>query len=150
MTPDLVIIGCVAQKLDRPAPARELYTSALWKGRRSYAEASGLPWYVFSARWGLVTPDQVLEPYDRTFTGEWAGEWRTRLSATAAGVIIGAGYRRIELHMGVAYHLLLSGMLERLGAQVLLPLKGLEIGEQLAWYSAQARERRLVAGGMRA
>jgi hypothetical protein len=39
----VILLGCVKQKLDHRAPAKELYRSPLWKARRGYAEASGLP-----------------------------------------------------------------------------------------------------------
>ena len=61
---DLVLIGCVKTKQSTPARARELYTSPLFVKRRRYAEGSGRPWYILSALYGLVDPDQVLEPYD--------------------------------------------------------------------------------------
>ena len=62
--PDLVILGCVATKRDEPAPARNLYISPLWERRRAYAEASGARWFIFSALYGMVEPDRVIEPYD--------------------------------------------------------------------------------------
>lgn len=62
--PDLVLVGCVKKKLDRPAPARDLYVSDLFEKQHSYAERTGVPWFVLSAEHGLVTPDQVLAPYD--------------------------------------------------------------------------------------
>lgn len=64
--PDLVILGCVATKRDEPAPARDLYISPLWEHRRTYAEASGARWLIFSALYGMVEPDRVIKPYDVT------------------------------------------------------------------------------------
>ena len=59
-----ILVSCAATKLDHPAPAADLYTSPLFIKSRSYAEASGHPWFVLSARHGLVEPRTVLEPYD--------------------------------------------------------------------------------------
>ncbi len=67
---DLVLIGCVASKLPASAPAKDLYTSALWMKRRTYAEQSGGPWAILSAEHGLVQPDQVISPYDRYLEDE--------------------------------------------------------------------------------
>jgi hypothetical protein len=36
----------------------------LWVRRRRYAETSGLPWLILSAKHGVVEPDQPLAPYD--------------------------------------------------------------------------------------
>jgi hypothetical protein len=56
----VILLGCVKSKLDNRAKARDLYCSPLWRGRRAYAEASGLPWLILSAKHGLVEPDSVL------------------------------------------------------------------------------------------
>jgi hypothetical protein len=55
---------CAARKLDRPAPARELYVSQLFEKASAYATAARDRRYVLSAKHGLVQPDTVLEPYD--------------------------------------------------------------------------------------
>lgn len=65
MNPHALIVGCGAAKLDRAAPARELYTGSLFRAARAYAERSGLPWRILSAEHGLISPDKVIEPYDR-------------------------------------------------------------------------------------
>jgi hypothetical protein len=58
------LVGCAAAKLSRPAPARDLYTSQLFRKASAYAEANSDRWYILSAKHGLVSPDTVLEPYD--------------------------------------------------------------------------------------
>jgi len=67
----VVLIGCVKGKLDRPAPARDLYISDLFALRRRYAEASGHPWGVLSALHGVLDPDRVIAPYDWTIAQRW-------------------------------------------------------------------------------
>ena len=57
----VVLVGCVSQKERIALPAKRLYRSALFQGRRSYAEAAARPWFIISARYGLVDPDQVTE-----------------------------------------------------------------------------------------
>src|SRR5688572_24263539 len=59
-----ILVGCVKSKGTRSAPARELYQSQLWAGRRQYAEDSGLPWLILSAKYGVLDPDDRVEPYD--------------------------------------------------------------------------------------
>ena len=58
-SPDGVLVGCVKSKLDHPAPARDLYTSALFRKARAHAEATGGPWFVLSAEHGLHLPNIV-------------------------------------------------------------------------------------------
>lgn len=61
---DIVLIGCVKSKLTTAAPAKDLYTSALFARRRGYAEASTKPWFIVSGRLGLVAPDEIIAPYE--------------------------------------------------------------------------------------
>jgi hypothetical protein len=67
------LVGCVKSKLAAPAPASELYTSPLSRGRRAAVEVSCDSWYVLSPLHGLVPPARVLEPYDLALTGLPAG-----------------------------------------------------------------------------
>jgi len=60
------LVACCSRKLDHPAPARELYCSRLFKAAVAWLEASTRcgGWAILSAKYGLVDPDQVIEPYD--------------------------------------------------------------------------------------
>ncbi|MBV9026425.1 MAG: hypothetical protein JO362_22130 [Streptomycetaceae bacterium] len=63
----VVVIPCSAGKLDRPAPAGELYTGSLHTMCRKAADAltaTGGTTLVLSARYGLVTFNQVIAPYE--------------------------------------------------------------------------------------
>src|SRR5258708_6437878 len=63
------IIPCGATKLDRPAPARDLYTGPMFRHTLAAAQAEtdaiGGRVLVLSARHGLIDLDTVLEPYDQ-------------------------------------------------------------------------------------
>ena len=63
------LVGCVKTKRTTGAPARDLYTSTLFAGRRRYVEQSSDRWFVLSALHGLVRDDEWLEPY----RAHWAG-----------------------------------------------------------------------------
>jgi hypothetical protein len=74
----LVLIGCSDSKLDRPAPARDLYTGALFRASVRWAESWAFDWAIVSALYGLVEKDELLEPYNARLTGK---EWeRIRLA----------------------------------------------------------------------
>lgn len=62
----LVLIGCSARKLASSAPARDLYRGDLFRKSVQWAEAQGYPWLVLSALYGIVSPDDVIAPYDVT------------------------------------------------------------------------------------
>mgnify|MGYP006302676237 FL=1 len=66
MTKTIALVACVSKKGQPPKHARRLYNSAWFRKARSYAEGHADAWYVLSAKYGLVAPDQVIAPYDKT------------------------------------------------------------------------------------
>ena len=101
----VILASCAATKLDRPAPAADLYASPLFRAARCYAEASGHPWFILSARHGLVEPTTVLEPYDTKLTDLKPDErsaWADRVTRALYHRGFG-GWGVFELHAGNAY-----------------------------------------------
>lgn len=140
---DVVLIGCVKTKGDAPAPARDLFTSPLFRRRRAFAEASGRPWFILSAKHALVEPDDVLAPYDvylpdqsPEYRNAW-GSWVVQRLAAIAGPLRG---KVIEVHAGSAYVEPLREPLRAHGAELRAPLSGLSMGEQLNWYDPTDRQ----------
>jgi len=134
---DMILIGCSKQKLGSPAPARDLYTSPLFRKGRAYAETSGVPWFVLSAQHGLVAPGTVIAPYDLSlaatpsaYRGEWASAMLDQLRAEV-GPLTGM---TMEIHAGARYVDPVREALQASGVTVIEPLRGLRIGLRLAWY----------------
>jgi hypothetical protein len=44
------LVGCVKSKRSQAAPARELYSSPLFRGRRDWVERTCDRWFVLSAK----------------------------------------------------------------------------------------------------
>ena len=122
------LVGCGASKLSYPAPARRLYTGSLFRKASAYAETTCDRWYVLSALHCLLNPDEVIEPYDVTLDptdGEWADQVVAQLRADLADVerpllvvLAGSRYRTI---------------LDQSPWPHEVPMRGLGIGQQLAW-----------------
>jgi hypothetical protein len=132
------LVGCVKSKRGSAAPAADLYTSALFHGRRRWVEASCSRWYILSAKHGLVSPDQMLDPYDETLTTKGSGErraWADRVLAQLQNALADIGRYDFEIHAGAAYtdYGLRSGLVSA-GATITLPTEGLGLGRQLAFY----------------
>ena len=79
-TADVILVGCLKSKRTAAAAAKDLYTSALFTKERAHSERSGLPWYILSAKYGLVGHDEWIEPYERhlpemapSFRQAWGG-----------------------------------------------------------------------------
>ena len=138
LQPDLVLLGCVKSKLDVPAPAEELYVSPLFRKRRAYAEFLGQPWFVLSALHGLLAPSDVVEPYDMALSAQgvqFRRAWGQR-AATQLREACDLNGKVVEIHAGSAYVDALEPLLQADGANVQVPLRGLNQGQHLAWYSA--------------
>jgi hypothetical protein len=134
---DLILIGCVKSKRATPVRAADLYSGSLFERRRHYAEASGLPWFILSAKFGLLSPDDVIGPYDvylkrqspayRTAWGEFVVAQLEQHLPQLRGLAA-------EVHAGEAYVTPLQAPLAARRATLITPLAHLGQGEQLAWY----------------
>lgn len=139
----VILIGCVAQKSDCPMPAKDLYTSNLFRARRVYAEASGRPWSIVSAEFpGILHPDAVTAPYNRRITELTPMEHRIWRDCVQRRAIedFGDGIKgaTVEVHAGAPYvEALTDALVSRFGLTIEAPLAGLFIGQQLAWYKAR-------------
>lgn len=125
----VAFIGCSAQKLDRPAAARELYTGALFKLALQYAELVADKVYVLSAEHGVVSLDRELAPYDARLRAENSKGWGREVSQSlvSSGLLDQARDREVLFLAGETYFAPLdfpgTGWWAR-------PLKGLGIGQQ--------------------
>ncbi len=62
----VALVGCSALKNKKPAPAKDFYTSALFRAAYAYAEKTCDVVVIVSAFYGAVAPKTVLHPYDRS------------------------------------------------------------------------------------
>ncbi|HYW93073.1 MAG TPA: hypothetical protein VFA95_11560 [Gammaproteobacteria bacterium] len=128
----VVLIACAAKKRERPAPARELYQSSLFRLSLAYAERLRPDAiHILSAKHGLVDLDQLLAPYDLTLN---ALPYRS-VKAWAQGALEELA-DRYELARDV--FVFLAGTKYRKYlipelAHAEVPLEGLTIGRQLRW-----------------
>ncbi len=162
---NLMLIGCsktkheVAfnQKTGGRVTPQKLYAGQLFSKRVEYATRNRLRWYVLSAKYGVWRPNIELKPYDRTFSDMNTAEVAAWHIGVARHLVeeLWEGFNQnvtdgplkpseltIEIHAGADYAHPLAELLEALGIKVDLPLKGLGIGEQLAWYCNQTASKK--------
>ncbi|WP_433332502.1 DUF6884 domain-containing protein [Spirillospora sp. CA-294931] len=61
----VVVVGCGGAKLDRPAPAGQMYVGTFHRLCRQAAERLRPDrLFILSAKYGLVRPDHYIRPYD--------------------------------------------------------------------------------------
>jgi hypothetical protein len=136
----IVLLSCVATKLDHPAPAEELYDSPLFHKSLAYAKSLRPDAiYILSAKHYLLPLDKVIAPYDKTLLDMSADEvkaWSEHVLQLIAKrhdlqndnfiILAGEKYRKyLEPELGHSS----------------APLKGLRIGEQLSWYTKKLAKK---------
>ena len=129
------LVSCVGQKSAVATRAQDIYTSDWFRKARAYVEASESPWFILSAEHGLVAPDDVIAPYEKTLNQMGVAErkaWAKRVLAQmdrnlpiCDDIVVFAGAR---------YREFLMDYLKRHARRVVVPMEGLRIGEQLSWF----------------
>ena len=130
----LYLVSCVGKKLSVPALAADLYTSPWFRKARLYVAKSGERWLILSAKYGLVHPDKVIEPYDITLNTMPVAdrrEWARKVFADLESYL--AGVETVVFLAGKRYRQFLEVALAAKGVTVSVPMEGLRIGEQLSW-----------------
>ena len=129
----IYLVSCVSKKAEGPTLAKHLYCSPWFRKARTYVESKGCDWFILSARFHLVKPNQELPRYNKTLSNkkaqrrEWAEAVLMQLKCyldqdTTVVILAGTRYREY-----------LADWLEMKGIDVCVPMKGLRIGEQLRW-----------------
>jgi len=134
----ILLISCVSKKRTLKSKARDLYISPLFKKSLQYAlKLNPDQIFILSAKYGLVSLDEEIEPYDLTLNTMQAAEikvWaesvirqlsnQTNLQEDQFVFLAGEKYRRY-----LVQHL----------AHVEIPFEGLTIGRQLQRLSEQGK-----------
>lgn len=130
-----ILVSCVGEKLDRAAPAKDLYQSQWFKLARKYAEQRGDRWFILSAAHGLVDPEAVLPPYNCTLNDMKKGDreaWGRRIGEQLA-IVLQEG-DEVEILAGAKYReQILPTCLAHAMTVPQVPMEGLGIGQQKAW-----------------
>lgn len=133
VTPRLHLVSCVKSKLHHAAPARDLYVSTWFRLARAYVEAHGGWWLILSAEHGLLHPDDVVAPYQRTLLRMSVGErrgWADRVISEMRR-ILPSRLRTVVVLAGARYREFLMDELQLRSQQVLVPLERQGIGQQM-------------------
>ena len=128
------LVSCVGKKRSEPTLAKDLYVSRWFLLARAYVEATGCPWFILSAKHGLVAPDQMLAPYEQTLNTMSVVErraWASRIQAQMEQQLPATS--RIVVFAGLRYRKNLIDYLRQRAPVVEVPMEGLPIGKQLQW-----------------
>ena len=137
-TADLCLVSCVSVKRRVPSRAGDLYASPWFRKARACVEAMGCPWYILSAKHGLLDPNSTIDPYNQTLKTMPVNRRR----AWASGVIKHlaprlVGVNSVAFLAGRAYREFLERELRGRGLTIYVPMEGMGIGRQLSWLADQ-------------
>ncbi len=133
-TAGLCLVSCVSEKQCGCHPAKELYTSNLFKKSRKLVELKGWPWFILSAKHGLVHPDDKIEKYDKALKKSdreaWANKTIPQLDNHLGDV------NSVVILAGEDYFEFISKELDRRGIVVYIPMIGMG-NERRKWLKEQ-------------
>jgi hypothetical protein len=130
----VAFVSCVKTKSTTPELAEHLYISPWFRMAREWARRNADRWYILSAEHGLIKPNKLVEPYEKTLNRmpiherkDWARhvEWQMddlRAKGDLAFVLAGKQYREFLMNrLAIRFE------------KVQIPMEGLQMGEQLSW-----------------
>jgi len=135
------LVSCVSMKADRDSMAKDLYVSPWFRKARAFVERRHARWFILSAEYGLVRPDQKIAPYEKTLNTLGVAErrkWAEKVIEQMRSELPDAP--QIVLFAGQRYREFLLDYLQQRYPEVVAPLSRLGIGEQLGWFDQDSRD----------
>jgi len=134
----LGLISCTKKKQTYPCKASEMYSASdLFSKAYAYAVKNYDFVAILSAKYGLLLPDDEIEPYDlklndmRTIEVK---EWSDKVFKQMQKRLDIEEIDKVFFYAGQKYRHYLTPKLEDTGIECQTPLEGLGIGKQKAWY----------------
>lgn len=137
----VALVSCVKSKCPSESPARDLYTSPLFVGMRRYAEQHADAWFILSAEYGVLSPDQLVASYANTLNTMMKAdrlEWAKRVQQQLLKVLVPG--TKVIILAGKRYREGIVPFLRGEGFSVEVPMEGLRIGSQLSWLNRHAHK----------
>lgn len=130
----IIFLSCTKKKLAYPCSAKEMYTASQWfRGGWRYAE-SLRPDHIFilSAKYGLLKPDDIIEPYERTLVSaniEAIKKWSIMVAKQIQKAGVNTSEHAIFL-CGYNYRRYISNLFPN----HIAPLEHMGIGKQMQFF----------------
>ena len=137
----ICLVSCASKKRSFKLPAKDIYVSELFRQTRKYVESTGCPWFILSAKYGLLSPEEIIEPYNQTLNKMPARErrhWAAGVLADLKPILLSID--RVEIFAGKRYREFMEDIL-RQNVEVVVPLQGLRIGQQIQWLKEKNHEQ---------
>jgi len=120
----ICLVSCVKTKRQERCPASELYISHWFRKARVIAERDFDRWFILSAKYALVEPHEVLEPYEETLkTMSKDDRWVWSLAVAQEFHELVREKCEITIFAGAAYKEMLVPLLKASGHTVEMPME---------------------------
>jgi len=134
----LALVSCAKSKRTVKCKASQMYTpSAIFKHSYQYATRHYDFVAILSAKYGLLLPEDEIEPYNitlKTMTTQQRRQWTEKVINQINEHIGLSKIKECYFHAGKKYRQFLIPFLEKTGIKCRIPLQGLPIGKQIQWY----------------
>ena len=137
----IAFIACSKTKHSAPCTAEQMYQGALFKKALKYCRLHFDQVYILSAKYGLLSTSQIIEPYEMTLNSMSKSEratWGRKVEAQlqVAGLI---NPQVLWFFTGKLYHEFFIGN---------KPLTGLSLGHQLKWFTDRLQKEKSEGFGL--
>jgi len=127
--PAAALIACVKSKHPKPMAAKDLYSSALFTKSKAFVEQRGLTVYVLSAKYGLISGNRIIAPYEQTLNNMGRDEVAAWAATVAKNIQSTFGDQALLVMAGEKY----LSFCDLVSNPIINPMKGLSIGKRLQW-----------------
>lgn len=128
----IVLISCVSKKRTNKSPAKDLYISSLFEKNLEFARKQNPDTiFILSAKYGLLTLDEEIEPYEQTLNKMPINEIKFWANAVVKQLSARADLKQDQFIFlaGEKYRKYLIPHLQ----YYQIPMAGLPIGKQLQY-----------------
>lgn len=139
----VAFVSCTKSKESISCEARKMYQkSILFSKAVKYIEQKSYDnWYILSAKYGLLSKEQIISPYDITLNNmklperkAWAEQVLCQIQEKLQKEIT-----QIDFYAGINYRKYLIPVLEQQGIVCNVPLLGKSIGKQMKFYTENTK-----------
>ena len=143
---NFIIISCAKQKIwDKtlnagPTSAKDAYISTYFRLCRAFAEKYGTGWAIFSAKYGIISPDFIIhQDYDVSLKTSSLSSIESKLSQQLVDMEI-EKYRSVIFLGGQSYYKKLESVCTRMKLPCQNPLGRRFIGQRMNLLNDALRE----------
>lgn len=129
----IALVSCVSKKESFSGRAENLYISDWFKKIRIYVKSNYDDWFILSAYYGLISPDIVIHPYNKTLNTMSKKERELWFEQLIKPTLEKLKDNDFYIFAGQRYREFIEPWLLENNINYQIPMKNLPIGKQLAW-----------------